>query len=142
MTGDPHRACHMSVCVADHSTPFALVSHCQWPVSQHSLKSQLTTHTLHPLINATSILSTAASDDVCVQLSIIPGAEATPPQPAPPHPWPLTPPQHADSYIYGIVGNVWLQLTPTFLQVGCSTLGRGFGVGWKSKKGGRGRRGQ
>ena len=46
------------------------------------------------------------------------------------------------SYIYGIAGNVWLQLTPTFLQVGCSALGRGFGVGWKSKKGGRGRRGQ
>ena len=36
--------------------------------------------------HATSILSIAASDDVCVQLSIIPGAEATPPQPAPPTP--------------------------------------------------------
>jgi len=46
------------------------------------------------------------------------------------------------SRIYGIVGNVCLKLTPTFLQVGCSALGRGFGVGWKSKKGGRGRRTQ
>ena len=46
-------------------------------------------HTLHPLINATSILSTATSDDVRVQQSIILGAEAMLPQsacqrPAPP----------------------------------------------------------